>query len=179
MVVSRILSKFIVKLIIMETKIRWKKKLMSSTYELFSGDRNIGKLTISSWGQSATGVINGRTLHIKTKGFINQVTEISGESDTDILGKIIYNTWKTKAVIDYVSGKADCKCENFWNTKWTVFDDNGTLISYASSRTTGEIDVNKYDEILIMSGLQIINFFLQTSTVVMMTALLPIWVSMF
>jgi hypothetical protein len=161
----------------MKTILNWKKGIFRSTYEIYSQDNPVGYLNEKSWGQSSVGEINGEKYRFKTKGVFKQETQIfKGEDDTPA-GKISYNSWMTKAKVEYSGKVYSWSLDNMWSTKWSLHDSDGFFINYACSSSSGTIESDFQHNFLILAGLFIRNFYMQTSAVVMMVALLPIWIN--
>jgi hypothetical protein len=163
----------------MGTNLHWKKGIFKSAFEIFSGEINVGRIKDDSWRQSGFGELNGKKYLFKTKGFFNKETEIIDSRNNVTIGKITYNSWKTKANIEYDKGTIDWKYDNGWNTKWSVSDNRGTILKYHGSLTKGEIEINVQDELLILSGLYISNYFWQISSVVILGVYLPVFITAF
>ena len=157
----------------MESHLTWEKGIFKSSYELFEGGMCVGRLKPDTWIRQGNGELNGKKYLFETKGFFNQETLIINATTNIPAGKIIYNTWKTKATIEYNNKIVSEKYDNGWNTKWSISDSAGPLVRYYGSFTKGEIEVLSYDELPILTGLYITNYFWQISSAVIVTAFLP------
>jgi hypothetical protein len=152
----------------MGNNLNWKKGVFKSKYEILSGEMPVGNLSPDSWNNNGKGELNGKTYLFETKGFFNQETRIfSADSDVPA-GRIFYNTWKTKATIEYGNKTFNWKYNNAWNTKWSLFDSDGILIRYNGSFTNGEIEIKVQDELLILAGMYISDYFWHISSMVIM-----------
>ena len=160
----------------MQKSLSWKKGLLSDSYRIYSNDQQIGKLKNKTFSQSSDGEINGKEYTFKTKGFIKQHTEIIDNSDNSVIGEITYNNWMTKALLSIQNKKINWKYDNIWNTKWSIYDSNGIQIKYAGSSTNGHIDSNTEDDLLLLTGLYVTNYYWQMTIVIVIAAFLPIWV---
>jgi hypothetical protein len=161
----------------MKSILTWKKGIFKNTFEIYSSDSLIGTLKENSWKQTATGELNGTKISFRTKGFFTPETEISDSERNNPIGKITYNTWKTKATIEYNNKSAEWKYDNFLNTKWSLSNSEGVMLQYNGSFSKGEIEVFKQDEILLLAGLFITNYFWQISSMVILAVLLPLWIT--
>lgn len=150
----------------MVTYLQWKKGIFKSTYEILSGESFIGNLRPDSWGNIGKGELNGKKYIFETKGFFNPETLINTTENNLPIGKITYNSWKTRATIECGNKAYMWKYDNAWNTKWSVSDSEGILMRYHGSFTKGDIEIKVADEMLILSGLYITNYFWQISSVV-------------
>jgi len=83
-----LLSDDIIKIIDMETKLRWKKGLFSNRYVLMQNDMLVGELMNKTFSQSAYGELNGKKYQFITSGFFKQSTEIIDTNTKEIVGKI-------------------------------------------------------------------------------------------
>jgi hypothetical protein len=163
----------------MNTSLSWKKGLFKSSYEIFAGDISVGKLKPDSWNSQGNGYFKGKEFKFETKGFFNQETRIINPADNSVIGNITYNSWKTKATIEYGSKTFSWKYDNGWNTKWSLSGTEGIALEYHGSFTEGEVKVYNYDDLLILTGLYISNYFWQISSVIIMSAIIPVVLSGF
>lgn len=146
-------------------------------YSIYFNGTLIGNLKDKSFSQTAKGEVSGKEYIFKTKGFLKQHTEIIDGSENRIIGEITYNSWMTKATIAINDKILNWKYDNAWNTKWSLFDSAGTLLNFSGSSSKGQINSNVEDELLILTGLFVTNYYWQTTTVVLIAALIPIWIS--
>jgi len=150
----------------MEKLIKWKKGFFSSTFQLFENGILIGSLGFAVWSNKATGILNDKEFEFKTKGFFKPETTITDIKTGTIIGKINYNSWKTKATITLTDGKVcNWQYSNLWHTKWAL-NQNLYFINYRSSSIKGEIVSHLPDEVLILSGLFISNYFSRANAAV-------------
>ena len=163
----------------MGNNLNWKKGVFKSSYEIFSGDIPVGKLKPDTWSRQGIGELNGKKYLFETKGFFNQETVIYNPDTNLQTGKVTYSTWKTKATIEYGGKTFSWKYDNTWNTKWSITDSAMLLVRYHGSFTKGEIEISSYNELLILTGLYITNYFWQISSVVTFTAFLPVFITIF
>jgi hypothetical protein len=160
----------------METKLNWKKGFFKETYEIYSNGGLVGTLKENIWKQIAYGELNGKTVIFKTQGFLNQETQIIDPGSNSIIGKISYNLWMTKATIEYSNTVAKWKCENVWNTKWSISNSVDVLIQCHGSSSKGIMEGQTQDELLILSGLFVTNYYWQISLAVIIAVLIPIFI---
>ncbi|NVO11854.1 MAG: hypothetical protein HXX16_17985 [Bacteroidales bacterium] len=148
----------------MEKLITWEKGFFSRTYKFYSNSIEIGFLKIGAWSNKAKGTINSKEYDFITKGFFKQETSIIDSKTTLIVGTIIYNKWKSKATIKLPDGvEYNWQYTNFWHTKWSLNKDL-YFINYKGSGLKGEIVSYISDELIIMTGLFIANYYTQKRT---------------
>ena len=158
----------------METKLNWKKGLFKNIYEIYSDDKKIGYLRDRSLSQSSDGELNGEKYRFKTNGFFKQETLIFySESDTHI-AKIAYNSWMTKARIEYSGTVYKWSLDNFWSTKCSLKSPDGLKIEYTSSCSNGGIESDISNNLLILTGLFVKNYYLQMSVVLLLVVFIPL-----
>ena len=162
----------------MQTNLRWEKGFFSSTYSIFSDSQLIGQLKDKTFSQSTDGELNGTKFTFKTKGFLRQKTEIIDTLDNKVIGEITYNNWMTKADLMIGKKKYLWKYDNLWNTRWRIFDSEGTEIKYSGSSKRGQIYSNTDDPLLILSGLVVTNYYWQTTIAVLVAVFVPLWATM-
>ena len=161
----------------MQNKYYWKKGLFSETYRVYSNDQQIGKLKNKPFSQSAVGEISGKNYTFKTKGFFRQSTLIIDNIDNSVIGEIDYNSWMTKAFLSLKEKKYSWKYDNIWNTKWSIHESDKVLINYKGSSTGGKIDSDTNDDLLMLTGLYVTNYYWQMTLVILMAVLIPIYAS--
>ena len=150
----------------METILNWKKGIFKSSYKIYSGENFVGSLKENSWTNSAEGELNGKKYSFKTKGILKQETQII-DSDNNIIGKITYNTWMTKAQIEIQNRIINWEYDNLWMSKWSLLSSEGIEIKYSGSSRKGVIESNTGDELILLSGLFVTNYYWQMTFVLM------------
>lgn len=160
----------------MQKKYRWEKGLFSTTYKIYSQQKVIGMLEGSSLTRKIIGQINGVPYTFRTNGFFCQETKIM-DSTNQVIGNIAYNTWRTKATIIINEKIINWKYDNIWNTQWSLFDTAGTHIKCTGSSLNGKIESNTEDDLLLLCGLFVTNYYWQTSIAIIVAALVPIWIT--
>ena len=161
----------------METILNWKGGLFKNTYEIYSEDNQVGKLNENTWSGSAEGELNGKKYVFKTQGFFRQKTLIIDPLNNDILGEIIFHTWMTKATIRIMDKIFNWKYDNWLNTKWSIYSPEEFLIHYSGSFLKGKISTSINEELLILTGLFVINYYLQSTIILLVAVLLPVLIT--
>ncbi len=134
----------------------------------------MGSLSNKSFSQTSRGELNEKKYTFKTTGFFNQHTQIIENNENKIIGEITYNNWMNKATININGKKFELKYNNIWNSKWSITSLNETQISYNSSTSTGQIQSNTDNELLILSGLFVANYYLQMTLAILLIVFIPI-----
>ena len=160
----------------MKTKLYWKRGIFNNTYKIYSENNMIGCLKERSLSQLAEGEINGKRYTYKTKGFLNQKTQIIDAENNKLIGRITYGSLNTKAKIEYSENIYNWKYNNIWNTKWSILAEN-IHIDYKGSSTKGEIEYDKENDLLVLTGLFITNYYWQISIAVMVAIFIPVWLA--
>ncbi|MDA3912037.1 MAG: hypothetical protein PF448_11850 [Bacteroidales bacterium] len=111
----------------METKLRWKKGLFSNRYVLMQDDMLVGELISKSFSQSSYGELNGKKYQFITSGFFKQSTEIIDTKTNQIVGKITYSTWSSKASIALNDETLYWKQVSIWKSKWEISNSTSKL----------------------------------------------------
>ncbi len=145
----------------METSITWKTKFFSNKIQLFNREDLIGEIVNKAFSRSAYGELNGRKLRFDIKGFFKQETRILDAGSESVIAEVAISSWKAKATIRYNSREYLWQHENFWNSKWSISSANGPVVKYHSHGTGGEATSYVSDEVLILAGLFIKNYFRQ------------------
>ena len=69
------------------------------------------------------------------------------------------------------------KYDNAWQTKWSMSDDNGVYMSFAGGMTRGSIEGDDPEDLHVLTGLFVTNYYTQTGIAVLVAVFLPIWIS--
>jgi hypothetical protein len=145
----------------MESNFTWKSKFFSNKWEIFQYDQKVGEIVNKAFSRSASGVLRGRKVIFDIRGFFKHQTRILDAESESILAELAISNWKTKAIINYNNREYTWQHDNFWNTKWSISDPNGPVVKYHSKAMGGEITSFTGDEVIIMAGLFIKNYFRQ------------------
>lgn len=162
----------------MKTLLHWKQGTFSSTYEIYESENLIGKLKNSTFSQTSNGMIYQKGYLFKTKGFFKQETQIIDAESEQLIATISYNTWMSRAKIQLKDQLIQWKYDNVWQTRWSLFNENGILMKFAGGMSKGTIECEHLDELLVLTGLFVTNYYRQIGIIVIMVAvLIPIWAS--
>ena len=161
----------------MPSKIHWKKKLFSRSYTIYSSNQPIGQLSEKVFSQTSVGKLNNKEYKFVTHGILKQTTSIIDTRENKKIGEISYGTWMTKATFSINNKTYYWKYDNLLNTKWSVYNEGGYQIKYYGSYTNGIIETNTDDSLLLLSGLYVKNYYLQTTIAVMVAVFIPVWIA--
>lgn len=161
----------------MKCILNWKRGAFSTTCRIFSGEKSIGELTNSAFKQTAHGIIHNRRFLFKTKGLFKQETQIFDGGSQQLLGNITYNAWMTKATIQFTDRTLFWKYDNGWQTRWSLYDDQGTLMKFAGGSSKGTIECEEEDDLLVLTGMYVTNYYQQAMIAVIVAVFIPIWYS--
>jgi len=64
-----------------------------------------------------------------------------------------------------------------WQTKWSVFDDNHLCIEFAGKFSKGTIEFEEDNDLLVLTGLFVTNYYRQAMVAILMAVFIPIWLS--
>jgi len=144
----------------MEKLITWKRGFFSNTYQLYTNGIQVGYLKISVWSKKSKGVLDEKEFDLITNGFFKQETSIIDSKTDQEIARIVYNNWRSKALIRLKDG-LECQWEytNFWHTKWILKKNLYSINYHGGIGTTGEIKSFVSEESLILAGLFISNYF--------------------
>jgi hypothetical protein len=163
----------------MKTILNWKKGLFKSIYEIFSDSILVGYMNERSWTQSSHGELYGEKYYFRIKGFFKQEIEVFNNDNSNPIARITYNSWMTKSKIEYSGKTYFWKFDNFWGTSWSLYNAEGLQIKYNCSSSRGRIEYDLKDNLLVLTGLYINNYYRQTTLVTMIAVFLPVWMSVF
>ena len=147
----------------MEAHLTWKTKLFSKRFEIYRNEIMVGELKKEGFSRKTFGELNVKKIIFITKGFFKHETSIMDFDEMNTLGTILYSSWKSKSTINYMNREYKWQFDNFLRTKWSLGNENGTIIRYHSRGFQGIIDTYSDDEVLILSGFFIRNYLKQRS----------------
>jgi hypothetical protein len=163
----------------MRTTLIWKKDFFKRTYEIYSNNSPVGKLVGNMWCSSAEGEINSKKYQFKTRGFFKQKTQIIDIESNSLIGTIVYNSFMTKATIEYLGQIAYWRYNNLWNIKFSIIDNVGNQISFHGSSSNGKLEFDQPNDLLVLTGLYMTNYYWQMTVVILIIIFTPIWTTMF
>lgn len=159
----------------MQTKLRWRRGFFPNFYKIYSRGHLIGELKDKTFSQTSIGELSGKKYIFKTKGIFKQHTVILDHTEKKMIGEITFNNLMTKAKISVNGKKVNWKYDNLLNTKWSVYNSKGIQIKYTGSSTAGIIDSNVHDELFLLCGLFVTNYYWQLAMVIFIAVFVPIW----
>lgn len=160
----------------MNKMLNWERGFFSRTHKIYSESTLIGTLKENTWSQSAKGEINGKEYNFKTSGVFKPKTQITNTQNSSIIGEITYSSFMNKATIKIHNKIFNWKYDNIWNTKWKIQDSYGMQMYLKGSSTKGKIESNIYDDVLILAGLYITNYYRQFIGVLFIV-FIPVWIT--
>jgi hypothetical protein len=160
----------------MKTELRWKRGFFQTAIQIYSNEMPVGTLKGKSWSQTTEGLLNGESFAFVNKGFFKSVTLITDTRNKNEVGKITYSSWKNKAEIEHSGKTFSLKYTNTWGTKWSLSDAAGNSINYQGSSSKGTIESDILNNMLIMTGLFIANYYWQRTTVIV-ALLIPVFIA--
>lgn len=145
----------------MEQLLTWKSKIFKNKFELFQSGLPVGELKNNSWSRTSYGELNGRKFSFSSKGFINQESDVTDINNNTVIATISFSSWRSKAIINYNNKEYIWKSENLFGNKWSLSFDGMTTVQYQRFNFSGDIGFNIKDELLILAGLYIHNYFFE------------------
>jgi hypothetical protein len=137
----------------MERHLTWTKGLFESTYQVFENGQIKNSLFFETWKNEARSIGQSETIFFKTTGFLESTTLIVNEKAA-VLGTITFTFLQTKANVILTDGTHySCDFSNNWLSKWMVTDSKAKQIIYDSNTSSGNINTNTDDELMLLTGL--------------------------
>ncbi len=151
----------------------WHKGMFDSNYQIFNDGKISGNLLFDSWKNEAKGMSLTTNISFKTEGFLSPKTNIFNDKN-EIIGVITYEPWQTKAKISMLSGEVfGWSFTNSWLSNWSITNFKEKNISYKSKSGTGMIESSASDEIMLLTGIFIREFYARILIVCIMLFLIP------
>lgn len=157
----------------MEHFLTWRKGLFDSNYQIYKQSQIQASLFFSSWKNNARGIGLHESYFFTTEGFSNPITKITDQNGQEI-GLITYHFWQLKASISLNKQEhSSWSFSNAWLSKWTINNFQGKEIHYQASSGSGTVFSNNEDELLLLSGLFIKEYFARILILFFILLILP------
>lgn len=143
----------------MEHNFIWHKGFFDSNYQIFK-DNNISySLLFDTWQNAAKGIGLQNTYQFKTLSLLDTKTQLI-DSKGDVIGLITFNIWQTKAIINMHNDEVFYfEFSGTWFGTWRMTDLKQKQILYKANSTSGMITSNNEDELMLLCGLFIKEFY--------------------
>ena len=151
----------------MNTELTWKKGLFNCSYNLMAGGITIGSLKEKKFSQSAIGQIDNRRYKFRMRNSFKQQVDIIDLDQEEVIGEISFNCWRPKAVIKLHDQVLFWKFTNIWETRWSLFRTDGTQLQFSGCSIKGRIEMNDRDDLMVLIGLYISNYYWQLVAIYM------------
>jgi hypothetical protein len=156
----------------MQSLLTWRKGLFDSNYQLYTNGEIRGSLVFSSWKNNARGIAL-KNYYFTSEGFLNPITKIRDENHQEI-GIITYNSFKLKATLTFHHLEhASWSFTNSWLSQWAITNHRDKQIVYHASSTAGTVHSNNDDELMLLAGLFIKEFFSRAFIIFILLILIP------
>jgi len=143
----------------MEQTLNWRKGLFDSNYQVINNGYLKFSLNFSSWKNSAIATTQSGIYLLKSEGLSKPETRIIDNKHT-VLAVITYDWLKFKAKIVFASGETfDWSFQNSWLSRWSLNNHKDKQILFNASTGNGLIHTNIDDDMLILSGLFIREYY--------------------
>ena len=137
----------------MEQILNWRKGLFDSNYQVFGNALLKFSLNFSSLKNSAIATTQQGIYLLRSEGFSNPETKILNNKN-EVIAIIRYDWLNFKAKISFTSGEEfDWGFQNSWLSRWSLNNHKDKQIIYSSSTNSGQIHSNVDDDLFILTGL--------------------------
>lgn len=105
-----------------------KRKFWSGEMLLYRDDYILGEVKPAGfWNSHIQGSLENKRYTFYNRGAFSTRIEIVDEAE-NLIGKIRYSKWSSKAKIDLNGKLYRWFCSNFWGTRWELVDESGREI---------------------------------------------------
>ena len=134
--------------------INWKSNWFNSNFELFVDGIQKGSIKFIGWTSDAETAFEDKNYFFTNIGFWKSKTNVIDRKTNEIVASITYDSWKSKAIINMISGEHyEWKPTSFWKSEWIVSNYKDANIVYSSSSKSGSITSDTNNSLLIIAGL--------------------------
>jgi len=127
--------------------------------------------------QKSDGEIHGKKYRFSTQGLFKQQTEIIDLQTGQQIGSIHYNSWMNKAEIKLHKRSWHWRYDNAWQTRWSITNSSGKQLNFAGGMNKGTMEGYDPEDLLVLCGLFVTNYYTQAGIAVFVAIFIPIWVS--
>lgn len=152
----------------------WTKGIFDSSYQIFADGKIRNTLFFNTWKNEARGIGQDKSYYFKTSGLFNGHTQILNENN-EIIGTIAYQSLKSNAMLTMTTGEQYMwQHTNNWHSRWEISNREDILISYTSSTSSGTIETNTDDELLLICGLFVREYYMRSFIFLLFIVFIPI-----
>lgn len=145
----------------MEKILTWRKGLFDSNYQVFEDVLLKFSINFFSLKNSAIATTQSGIYLLKSEGYSLPESKICNNKN-EVLAIIRYDWLKFKAKIFCTSGEEfDWSFQNSWFSRWSVNNHQDKQIIYNSSSGSGLIHSNTDDDLLMVAGLFIREYYIR------------------
>lgn len=153
----------------------WSKGIFKCVYHLFKNGKPVGTLKENQWSMSAIGKIGEKSVLFRMKNGWHNHTSIVDRDNHAVIGQIKYNYWYPGAKITLGNDVYRWRFKNIWSTKWRITDSKNQEIQYSGHTCKGEAIAAIDNDLVVLSGLFVGNYYWQMLAIYLVIILLPFW----
>lgn len=143
----------------MEKILNWRKGLFDSNYQVFESAYLKLSLNFSSFKNTAIATTQNGIYLLRSDGYSNPETRIFN-SNHEVLAVIKYDWLAFKAKVSFSNGESfDWSYQNSWLSRWSLNNHVDKQIIYNSSSSSGLIHSNVDDDLFMITGLFIREYY--------------------
>ncbi len=143
----------------MEKVLNWRKGLFDSNYQVWENTFLKFSINFSSFKNSAMATTQEGIYWLRSDGYSNPETRIFSQKN-ELLAVIHYDWINFKAKIVCTSGdEFDWSYQNSWLSRWSINNHKDKQAIYNSSSGGGLIHSNVEDDLVIVAGLFIREYY--------------------
>ncbi len=148
----------------------WTRGLFNNRYQIFSDSEEVGFIKDKVFTHSAYGEISDKHFAFHITGFFKKEAIIIDETSKKEIGRIIFSSWRKKALISLHSGQEYIwKYNNIWENRWSIYKDSESIADFKGNTFKGEIETSVQNKMLILAGLFVKHYFKEISEEVFVT----------
>jgi len=145
----------------MEKVLNWRKGLFDSNYQVWENTFLKFSINFSSFKNSAMATTQEGIYWLRSDGYSNPETRIFSQKN-ELLAVIRYDWINFKAKIVCTSGdEFDWSYQNSWLSRWSINNHKDKQVIYNSSSGGGLIHSSVEDDLVIVAGLFIREYYVR------------------
>lgn len=154
----------------------WRKNVFCSKYELMSDHHPVGILKETGTCNSAIAEVQNHRYRFKVRGLLHQYVEVQDLMEDRTAGDIHFSCWWPKAKVNIGNQSWDWRFTDCFFRGFLMENDR-EKIYFESDKKGGEVFGDTKNELAVLSGLFVINYYRQMM-IIYIAALLPIFLFM-
>lgn len=159
----------------MEQLLNWRKGVFDSNYQVFNKGLLRFSLNFSTWKNAAIATTQSGIYLLRSEGFSHPETRLINNKN-ETLAVIRYDWLAFKAKINLNTGEElEWTFQNTWLSRWSINNHTDKQLLFNASTGNGLVHTNVDDDLLIILGLFIREYYARIIVLLVLIVFLPLF----